>query len=482
MNEMVTIPFGDFAKYPNLRMGTYYHLPELKYSYRPFKEVVDTIESGSRPNGGINPSDQGQAISLGGEQIGADGTLCLDRIPYIPFDYYYSANRGRVKNNDILICKDGALTGKVCIVDVSLFPHDCIMVNEHVYIVRGNNEVDQKFLYCLMRMELFRNQIIDLAYRKKGQPGLNSDHINSLMIPDIPLKIQRQIIEKINPIFIRIEEIQKGIKTESEIINNCFQKEFSFDYDEFIRLKEHHNASLSFSNFSNNPDLRFSAKFHRKAGLFVMQQLTDRTLKRIKHYLSEPIVLGASISPNDYSDDEGYYYISMATIKNWRFEAENANFVSDQYATDNSEKAVQKNDIIIARSGEGTIGKVALISDESIHGIFADFTMRIRLKDYNPEFAYYYFRTAYFQYLIEVYKKGLGNNTNIFPINIQEFPLLDISQDEQQRIVDEIHSEILKQDAIKNRIANLRLEIDEIIKRAIIGGDRDQNTRDSSPK
>ena len=61
--------------------------------------------------------------------------------------------------------------------------------------------------------------------------------------------------------------------------------------------------------------------------------ITDRTSKKIKHYLSEPIVLGTSISPNDYSDDEGYYYISMATIKNWRFEEENASFVSDQLIT-----------------------------------------------------------------------------------------------------------------------------------------------------
>ncbi len=44
----------------------------------------------------------------------------------------------------------------------------------------------------------------------------------------------------------------------------------------------------------------------------------------------------------------------------------------------------------------GTIGKVALIDDEDLQGIFADFTMRIRLASYRPLFAYYYFRTDYF--------------------------------------------------------------------------------------
>ena len=78
--------------------------------------------------------------------------------------------------------------------------------------------------------------------------------------------------------------------------------------------------------------------------------------------------------------------------------------------------------------------------------------MRIRLKDYNPEFAYYYFRTTYFQYLIEIYKKGLGNNTNIFRL-LFEFPLIDIPVYEQERIVAEIHAEINKQEKLKAGIS-----------------------------
>jgi type I restriction enzyme, S subunit len=131
------------------------------------------------------------------------------------------------------------------------------------------------------------------------------------------------------------------------------------------------------------------------------------------------------------------------------------------------DKTVRKNDIILARSGEGTIGKVALIEDEKLKGIFADFTMRIRLKDYNPEFAYYYFRTTYFQYLIEVYKKGLGNNTNIFPIVIREFPLIDIPLPEQYRIVSEIHAEIDKQKNLKAAISDMQQQIDQIVEDSI---------------
>ena len=74
-------------------------------------------------------------------------------------------------------------------------------------------------------------------------------------------------------------------------------------------------------------------------------------------------------------------------------------------------------------------------------------------------------RSTYFQYLVEINKKGLQNQ-NIFPIVVREFPLIDIPIAEQQRIVDEIQAEIDKQNEIKNQISTLRMEIDKIVESA----------------
>ena len=80
----------------------------------------------------------------------------------------------------------------------------------------------------------------------------------------------------------------------------------------------------------------------------------------------------------------------------------------------------------------------------------------------------FFFRTDYFQYLIEVNKKGLGNNTNIFPSQIQEFPMLDLSLQNQQKIVDEIKAELDKQESMRQKIKIERNKIDEIIEKTII--------------
>lgn len=460
--------FSKFSKYGSLRLSSYYELPEIVFQYDDFYSFLSFVESGSRPKGGIKEEDYGQALSLGGEQIDKDGTVCLDKLPYVSHDFFDEAKKGIISNEDILICKDGALTGKTCIVDISKLPTAKVMINEHVFSVRANSRIRQRMLFYITRTDIFMNQIIDLAYRKKAQPGLTLDHLKAIKIPEIPLKVQDKFLKDIKPYEKKIEELNSKKVNIQDNIDKVFQKEFGFRYTEFDKLKEVKVYHINADSIAVNGDLRCSPKFHRPARIFVENELTSRMNSKIKDFLAEPIVLGASISPKDY-DEGDYIYISMATIKTWKLDSETASTVGDDYSATKQEKTVHKNDIVLARSGEGTIGKAALI-EEDIDGIFADFTMRIRLKDYNPEFAYYYFRTSYFQYLIETYKKGLGNNTNIFPVAIKEFPIPNISLKRQEEIVKEIRMKIEEQEAVRSEIEDQQNAIKQKLETLLYSG------------
>lgn len=405
--------------------------------------------------------------------------ICLnfDNRNLIDENYYKKIEKGdiiKVNENDILLSfllpQDVSIVGKSLRItrDIS----DVYFTNAFIRIIP--KKMPDILYYCLK--SIFYKDIVSVSRIRKGYTGYST--LDSIDLKSI--KFNKAIIDKLEADYTSLSERIKGIEfeiqrlyskitAESKIIDTLFEREFQFNNDQLCSLKRIMEYNIDIATFSNNPDLRFSAKFHRESGYYVMNQLAEKTNKKMKHFLAEPIVLGASISPENYSDEGVFKYISMATIKRWAFDTESASTVSDDYAIAKEAKTVKKHDIIMARSGEGTIGKVALITDD-VDGIFADFTMRIRLKDYNPEFAYYYFRTSFFQYLIEIYKKGLGNNTNIFPIVVQEFPMLDISLEEQQRIVNEIHSEIIKQDEIKVEISRLRAKIDEIVEKTIISG------------
>lgn len=404
-----------------------------------------------------------KGIPTGQSYISADGNL-IDW-QEVTLDNHPNRLKYAVTNQNILISSLRLAKSPALLFETEDLTNYVFSNGFYIFKVKENWNI--KFILWILRSQRLKYVLDNNLYRGIGISAYKQDDLLKIKIPFISKAKQDLIAKKIEPLEFDIKNLNKQIKPQQEIINQVFTNTFNFDYKTFEKLKTIKNYNLNFSEFASNIDIRQSVKFHREAADFVLAELKKHTTKKIKHFISEPIVLGKGISPSEYDDDGDFVYIAMSNIKNWQFEIDEARSVSNTFSNKNSNKQVTVNDILMARSGEGTIGKVALIEDEDLQGIFADFTMRIRLKNYNPRFAYYYFRTTYFQYLIEINKKGLGNNTNIFPSQIQEFPLIDISLEEQQVIVDEIQSTLNKQNVHKLALEAKRLEIDQIIQTSI---------------
>ncbi len=350
-----------------------------------------------------------------------------------------------------LIISNAMTIGLAFIVDRPVY------INQNVFWVNiDENRINKKFLLWYMNCVVRKNfqKIYSTKYISKKE-------LSRITIPNISLSKQEKFELDISLFEMEIKKLEEKIISMSTIIDTAFANYFEYDYKKFNTLKEK-NFYSSLLQYGNNVDLRCSAKFHRPAGEFVYQELQRKPYKKLKGIVSEPISLGASISPKEFDESGIAYYVSMATIKTYEVELDDTQLVSPDYYEKNKAKTIQKDDIIIARSGV-SIGKTAIIKEE-FDGIFADFTMRIRIDKtkYIPLFAYYYFRSKYFQYLIEINKKGLQNQ-NIFPINIQEFPIPDILPSEQQKIVDMINNEIDKQKEIENQIDEKKSEIEKMI-------------------
>lgn len=192
-----------------------------KYPLKLFSEIVSVIETGSRPAGGVGTLSEG-VLSLGGEHIdNHNGRLNLSNAKYVPLSFYNNATRGKLQKNDLLICKDGALTGKVAIVREEINDQQA-MINEHLFLIRCENIISQfylfEFLYSTMGQNLLKANITGSA-----QGGLNSTNLRNIKIPLPPLEIQRQIVsecekidEEYNTSRMSIEEYKKKIVQEYE--------------------------------------------------------------------------------------------------------------------------------------------------------------------------------------------------------------------------------------------------------------------------
>ena len=187
-----------------------------KYPLKLFSEIISLIETGSRPAGGVGMLSEG-VLSLGGEHIdNQNGRLNLSNPKYVPLSFYKNATRGKLQKNDILICKDGALTGKIAIVREELDDKQA-MINEHLFIIRCQSLITQfylfEFLYSIMGQNLLKANITGSA-----QGGLNSTNLKNIKIPLPPLDIQRSIVsecekvdEEYNTSRMSIEEYKKKI-------------------------------------------------------------------------------------------------------------------------------------------------------------------------------------------------------------------------------------------------------------------------------
>ena len=158
-------------------------------------EVAD-IESGSRAKGGAVDSG---IPSIGGEQIGSDGMILFDKMKYVPDEHYRNMKRGVLRQDDVLVVKDGATTGKT-----GFFPHGIrASVNEHVFILRARENILPYFLYSVVRSPAFQSK---LAPYIRGIIGGITLEIKDIQIPLPPLEVQREIVAEIEGYQRVIEE------------------------------------------------------------------------------------------------------------------------------------------------------------------------------------------------------------------------------------------------------------------------------------
>ena len=469
MGLVNNIKLTSFTKEQTIRFDVkflnYYN--SIDYIYYTYKDLFDFIEYKKID---ISILDSFKYVEIGNVTKLGDinpVSLSFDDRNESNEDYFKKIEKGDIikpKKGDILLSKIRPYLNK-----------NILIRDEDYYFTKAMIQIRPKInstlLYYALRTYFF--DLINAVSRQgKGYPTLKENDLKSIKFPKKiidNLKVNEiSLLHSIEPIEKEIEDLKSQKKEHLEIINDVFSEELKFDWDKFNNIKKEKIFTSNLLEFSNNLDTRFSYKFHNRENKYLYEFLVSKTIKKIKDFIDEPIVLGKSITPSLYDEDGEHYYIAMSSIKNYRFDTEGCQKVGIEYFTENKNKSIQLNDILIARSGEGTIGKVAIIKDDEVQGIFADFTMRIRLTNYNQLFAYYYFRSDFFQYLVYTHKKGLGNNTNIFPSQIQEFPLLDFDLDYQQILVDKIKNQIDTQKDIDKQIEDKQNEISMIIEDCII--------------
>ena len=364
-----------------------------------FEEIVSVIETGSRPIGGVGNLTSG-ILSLGGEHIdNRSGYINLSEPKYVPIEFYEKANKGKLKKGDLLICKDGALTGKVAIVRDELGGQKA-MINEHVFIVRCENETIQNYLYVFLYSSLGQD-LLKSNITGSAQGGLNRSNLAKIKIPFPSDIVQKKIVAECQNIDAealdakeRIGELQENI---NEIVGSIDGKP--------VKLG-------TIAQFKNGLNYKKST-----------QGISIR-------------IVGVA----DFKENKSPEWDKVQSIKI-------NEHVDDSYL-------LHKDDLVTVRSNGSRelVGRFMLIDKEpEERTTFSGFSIRVRIMsdEVNSEFLYYLLASANVRQNLTTGSNGANiKSLNQDLLSNLEIPLPSLS--EQKDIVSKIA-------AIESKIASLKL-------------------------
>ncbi|MBQ7420480.1 MAG: N-6 DNA methylase [Prevotella sp.] len=376
----------------------------FKWPLKAFAEIASTIETGSRPTGGVGNITSG-VLSLGGEHIdNSSGFLNLSEPKYVPIEFFERAERGKLQKGDLLICKDGALTGKVAIVRDELDGQKA-MVNEHVFVIRCGNKTTQEYLFFYLH-SAFGQDLLRSNITGSAQGGLNRSNLAKINIPYPSGSIQQKIVAECQKIDAEVQDAKEKIAELQENIKGIV-------------------ASVK----------------GRKA-----------RLRDIANSISTG-PFGTMIHKEEYISGGEYCLINPQDIITNSVSYDKISRISKKTAERLSRYKLQENDIIIARRGD--LSKCAIItaSDKNCLCGTGSFFIRLKSDKILPKFFLHLYVGDDLQ--LSILGKSIGltmPNLNQSMLNDLEFPLPTLS--EQKNIVDKIET-------IESEILSLKTICDE---------------------
>lgn len=398
----------------------------------PLSEILISIESGSRPKGGVRGITEG-IPSLGGEHLNERGGFNFDKIKYVPKNFALRMTRGKIKKKDVLIVKDGATTGKVSFVDNN-FPFNDAVINEHVFICRIFPEIDSKFVFRFLFSEEGQKRIL-ANFKGSAQGGINLSFAPNTLIPLASLNEQKRIVEKLDKLLAKVgtakERLDKipGIlkKYRQSVLHAAVSGELTKDWREKNEFFDSVWSEIELRDIISSLRYGTSKKMSKEENGFPILRI--------------PNIQKGFIT----TDDIKYAKLSENEFHNLR---------------------LQPGDILMIRSNGSVslVGRTAVVTENEINLAFAGYLIRIRPNKEKviPKFLNFSFHSYNARIQIELPARSTSGVNNINSEEVKSIQLRLPPLEEQKEIVNRVDKLLSKADEIEERYKKAKEYVDKL--------------------
>ena len=350
-----------------------------------------------------------------------------------------------------------------------LVDHD-VYINQNVFWVKVNETKVNKVFLSWYFSE-YMKKVFQSVYASKY---LSKKELSRLSIPKIDIDTQNEISREISKISDKIRKEEQKLKTNIDMADEIISREFG--YSPCIRRdlrkgltfgtqtsmqKGFNSYRTKLTNFSEGKGVRFSARFLNPFFMEIAEHQKEQHYKKLSEVLLESTHRGTS---PDYNPDGTVPVVKTAHLKNGEVLISEEEFVTEDFFLSHEGAQIRYNDILISSTGKPSIGKIDIVkTDEKL---FADghiSIVRVNEELYVPEFLLIYLWSIYGNYQFEREFVGSTNQVEIYPEQIDDFLIPDVSTEVQKKIVEEMMEMIGKQKQVKSKITNYKDEISRLI-------------------
>ncbi len=201
----------------------------MEWSIKPLKDLSKRISSGSTPKGGSNVYVEKGVLFLRSQNVW-NNKLELNDIAYIDEQTHQNMKKTSLKNKDILITKTGRFnTENSSLGRAAMFCGDdgTANINGHVYLVRLEEKINNKFVLFLLTTKQYRGYIRRVCVGGIDKRQINKEHLECFPIIEPPLELQNQFAERVAIIEQQKQQAQTNLKKSEALFNSLLQRAFT---------------------------------------------------------------------------------------------------------------------------------------------------------------------------------------------------------------------------------------------------------------
>lgn len=325
-----------------------------------------------------------------------------------------------LNNNDILFARSGATVGKAYLHKSENVNYRCFFAGYMIRFVVDESKILPEYLFTYTQLNLYKDWVKAIQ-RAAGQPNINAEEYKSLLVALPPIKIQKEIVDKINNAYKLKQQKEAEAKKLLESIDKYLLNELGIVLPQKDYSIEKRVFTTQFSELTGG---RFDAISNKSKEL--EESLLNGTFETIRmSKIVKKIKTGTTPhnSLNPYSES-GIPFLRNSNLQKGELDLSDVKYINKELS--NLLTFSSKGEIIVCIAG--TVGESALNTSEiplAINQNVSSITINDDLID--PIFLVNYLNT---ELNIQLVKRLCSiatilylNNPNLLSLNIPIPPM-----------------------------------------------------------